>query len=91
MDTYTVTYTDGTTFTYNVTNGTDGIGVDQVNADWNATSGVAEILNKPAIPDISGLQHQLDSLQNVLPPSPTPLSCAAVPRPRMWKATNTAP
>ena len=91
VDTYTVTYTDGTTFTYNVTNGTDGIGVDQVNADWNATSGVAEILNKPAIPDISGLQHQLDSLQNVLPPSPTPLSCAAVPRPRMWKATNTAP
>ena len=68
VDTYTVTYTDGTTFTYTVTNGTDGTGVDQVNADWNATSGVAEILNKPTIPDISGLQHQLDSLQDVLAP-----------------------
>jgi len=27
----------------------------QVNADWNATSGVAEILNKPTIPSIAGL------------------------------------
>jgi nitrogen fixation protein len=27
----------------------------QVNSDWNATSGVAEILNKPTIPDISNL------------------------------------
>jgi hypothetical protein len=27
----------------------------QVNSDWNATSGVAEILNKPIIPSISGL------------------------------------
>jgi len=26
----------------------------QVNSDWNATSGVAEILNKPTIPDVSG-------------------------------------
>ena len=40
--------------------------VAQVNADWNATSGVAEILNKPTIPDISGLQHKIDSLQNLL-------------------------
>jgi hypothetical protein len=27
----------------------------QVNSDWNATSGVAEILNKPSIPSITGL------------------------------------
>ena len=27
----------------------------QVNSDWNATSGLAEILNKPTIPDISNL------------------------------------
>jgi hypothetical protein len=26
----------------------------QVNADWNASSGVAQILNKPTIPDVSG-------------------------------------
>jgi hypothetical protein len=26
----------------------------QVNADWNATSGVAEILNKPTIPSVTG-------------------------------------
>jgi hypothetical protein len=30
------------------------IPASQVNADWNATSGVAEILNKPTIPSISG-------------------------------------
>jgi hypothetical protein len=30
-------------------------GSAQVNSDWNATSGVAEILNKPAIPTITGL------------------------------------
>ena len=40
--------------------------VAQVNADWNATSGAAEILNKPTIPDISGLQHRIDSLQDIL-------------------------
>ena len=28
----------------------DEVPADQVNADWNATSGVAEILNKPTIP-----------------------------------------
>ena len=31
--------------------GTAGSGEDNVNADWNATSGDAEILNKPTIPD----------------------------------------
>lgn len=30
-----------------------GSGITQVNADWNATSGVAEILNKPTIPNVS--------------------------------------
>ncbi len=36
-----------------------GIPDPQVNADWNATSGVAEILNKP---DIAGMQNTMDSL-----------------------------
>lgn len=32
----------------------------QVNADWNATSGVAQILNKPTIPDVSGFATTSD-------------------------------
>jgi len=32
----------------------------QVNSDWNATSGFAEILNKPVIPTTPGLQQVLD-------------------------------
>ena len=80
VDTYTITYTDGSTYSYNVTNGADGISptvtatsagsnilitvvdgsgtntytiptasgdITQVPADWNATSGVSQILNKP--------------------------------------------
>ena len=43
--------------------GAGGSATAQVNADWNATSGLAEILNKP---DIAGLQNQIDSLQNVM-------------------------
>ena len=35
----------------------------QVNADWNATSGMAEILNKP---DFAGMENALDSLQNAM-------------------------
>jgi uncharacterized protein (TIGR02145 family) len=35
----------------------------QVNADWNATSGMAEILNKP---DIAGMQNTMDSLADAL-------------------------
>ena len=65
---------DNTVMTITVTVGNDvqqwqipvgagGSGAVQVNADWNATSGAAMILNKP---DIAGLQHQLDSLQNLL-------------------------
>lgn len=29
----------------------------QVNSDWNASSGVAQILNKPTIPDVSGKEN----------------------------------
>ena len=39
--------------------------VPQVNADWNATSGVAEILNKPSIPDVSGFVPYTGANQNV--------------------------
>ncbi len=35
----------------------------QVNADWDATSGLAEILNKP---DIAGMQNAMDSLTDAL-------------------------
>jgi len=34
---------------------TSDIPAAQVNSDWNATSGVAQILNKPTIPSIAGL------------------------------------
>jgi uncharacterized protein (TIGR02145 family) len=33
---------------------------DQVNADWNATSGVAEILNKPTVYNASQIQAMID-------------------------------
>ena len=36
----------------------------QVNSDWNATGGVAEILNKPVIPDVSGFVT-LDTTQTI--------------------------
>ncbi|CAB5224106.1 hypothetical protein UFOVP388_49 [uncultured Caudovirales phage] len=42
----------------------DGAEVN-VNADWNATSGDAQILNKPTIPSISGLELQANK-QNSL-------------------------
>ena len=31
----------------------------QVNSDWNASSGVAQILNKPTIPDVSGKEDKM--------------------------------
>jgi nitrogen fixation protein len=37
----------------------------QVNSDWNATSGVAEILNKPTIPSIAGLVPYTGATGNV--------------------------
>lgn len=39
----------------------------QVNSDWNASSGVAEILNKPTIPEI-------EKVSNTLPPVYTPVA-----------------
>lgn len=39
--------------------------VTQVNSDWNATSGVAEILNKPTIPDVTGFVPYIGATQNV--------------------------
>jgi hypothetical protein len=46
--------TVATTGDYNDLNNLPTIPAAQVNADWNATSGVAEILNKPTIPSTSG-------------------------------------
>jgi len=37
----------------------------QVNSDWNATSGVAEILNKPTIPSIDGLVPYTGATEDV--------------------------
>ena len=47
--------TVATTGDYNDLDNLPTIPAAQVNADWNATSGVAEILNKPTIPSIAGL------------------------------------
>lgn len=38
---------------------------EQVNSDWNATSGVAQILNKPTIPDTANLVPYSGATQNV--------------------------
>ena len=40
-------------------------GGGQVNSDWNATSGVAEILNKPTIPSIAGLVPYTGATQDL--------------------------
>jgi hypothetical protein len=42
-----------------------GGGGGQVNSDWNATSGVAEILNKPTIPSIDGLVPYTGATEDV--------------------------
>lgn len=42
-----------TTGNYNDLNNKPSIPAAQVNSDWNATSGVAEILNKPTIPTVN--------------------------------------
>ena len=70
----------------------------QVNADWNATSGVAEILNKPTIPSIAGLvpytgatgnvdlgEHELKAGQIEFDTTPTGTAGAAVMR---WNDTD---
>jgi hypothetical protein len=41
---------------------TSDIPAAQVNSDWNATSGVAQILNKPTIPSIAGLVPETRTL-----------------------------
>jgi hypothetical protein len=41
---------------------TSDIPAAQVNSDWNATSGVAQILNKPIIPSIAGLVPETRTL-----------------------------
>jgi hypothetical protein len=46
--------TVATTGDYNDLINQPSIPAAQVNSDWDATSGVAEILNKPTIPDVSG-------------------------------------
>ena len=38
----------------------------QVNSDWNATSGVEEILNKPTIPSINGLELQANKQNSLI-------------------------
>jgi len=39
----------------------------QVNSDWNAVSGVAEILNKPTIPSIAGLVPETRTISTTAP------------------------
>ena len=75
VDTYTITYTDGTTSTYNVTNGSGGGGIDSVihnetmvGAGTNASPlGVdtTRIALKSEIPDISGKQDTLVNGENI--------------------------
>ena len=43
---------DGDTVSVTLPTGGGGGGGTQVNADWDATSGLAEILNKPDLSDI---------------------------------------
>ena len=59
VDTYTITFTDGTTFNYTVTNGAPG----QVQADWNENDPdeLDYIKNKPTIPDVLQLYELDDS------------------------------
>jgi hypothetical protein len=45
--------TVATTGAYSDLSGTPSIPAAQVNSDWNATSGVAEILHKPTIPTVN--------------------------------------
>ena len=46
--------TVATTGDYNDLDNKPAIPAAQVNSDWNATSGVSEILNKPTIPSVTG-------------------------------------
>lgn len=55
--------TVATTGAYSDLSGTPSIPAAQVNSDWNATTGVAEILNKPTIPDAQ-IQSDWDQSDN---------------------------
>jgi len=48
--------TVATSGSYNDLTNKPTIPAPQINSDWNATSGVAQILNKPTIPDTTGLR-----------------------------------
>jgi hypothetical protein len=57
--------TDSKKIAYTDITGTPAIPAAQVNSDWNATSGVAQVLNKPAIPSAPGtLQTNLTAAQS---------------------------
>lgn len=76
QDTYQINYGDGLNFVFQVYNGKDG----NVNADWNATSGDAQILNKPTLGSMaakssvaksdlaSGVQTSLGKADSALQP-----------------------
>jgi len=57
--------TVATTGDYNDLDNLPVIPAAQVNADWNATSGVAEILNKPTIPSVTGFVPYTGATQDV--------------------------
>lgn len=48
---------DGTSITFNSNGELKATASAQVNSDWNATSGVAEILNKPTIPVVPEMKN----------------------------------
>lgn len=76
QDTYQINYSDGSNFVFQIYNGKDG----NVNADWNATSGDAQILNKPTLGSMaakssvaksdlaSGVQTSLSKADSALQP-----------------------
>lgn len=53
-----------TSGSYNDLSNKPTIPAAQVNADWNASSGVAQILNKPTIPDVTGKADKVASATN---------------------------
>jgi hypothetical protein len=55
--------TVSTSGSYNDLTDTPSIPAAQVNADWNATGGVAQILNKPTIPDAHNVVQDIGTSQ----------------------------
>ena len=74
VDTYTITFTDGTTTTFTVTNGADG---DVVQSDWNEDDSTADdyIKNKPSLAAVA-TSGDYDDLSNKpsIPTVPTNVS-----------------